>query len=66
MWKLFSPFMIGPSKGAKTSVYLATSPEVLEKNGGYFDKQKEVAPSPIAEDAALAKKLWEVSEQLIN
>ena len=64
LWKLMSPFMLNSAKGAKTSIYLATSPEVLTTNGKYFDKQKEKDPSPLAKDAALARQLWEVSEQL--
>lgn len=66
IWTIFSPIMLSPAKGAKTSIYLATSPEVLKMNGKYFDKQKEIAPSPIANDVDLAAKLWEVSEQLVN
>lgn len=66
LWKVMSPFMINSSKGAKTSVYLATSPEALKTNGKYFDKQKEKEPSPVAQDAALAERLWSVSEELIS
>ena len=65
-WKLFSPLMLNSAKGAKTSVYLASSPEALKSNGKYFEKQKEKAPAGIANDAALAEKLWEVSERLIG
>jgi len=64
LWKLMSPFMLNSTKGAKTSIHLATSSEVLNINGKYFDKQKEKDPSPIAKDAALAQQLWELSEQL--
>ncbi len=66
IWKLLSPVMLSPTKGAKTSVYLASSPDALKTNGKYFDKQKEVAPADIANDAALAKQLWEVSTDLVS
>lgn len=66
LWKIFSPFMLSPNKGAKTSIFLATSPAVLKTNGKYFDKQKEVEPTPLANDVDLAKELWEVSEKLTN
>lgn len=66
MWKLFSPVMLSPTKGAKTSVYLAASPDALKTNGKYFDKQKEVEPADIANDAALAKQLWEISTELVS
>ena len=66
IWKLFSPLMLNTTKGAKTSVFLASSSEALKTNGLYFDKQKAVEPSALAKDAALAEKLWEVSEQLVQ
>ena len=66
IWKVFSPFMLNTAKGAKTSIYLATSPEVLKVNGLYFDKQKEKEPSSLAKDATLAKQLWTISETLIS
>ena len=66
VWKLSSPFMLTPANGAKTSVYLATSPEVLKTNGRYFHKQKEIEPNKLANDISLAKKLWEISEKLVG
>ena len=65
-WTLFSPFMLNTSKGAKTAIFLATSSEALKTNGKYFDKQKEVKPAALAEDKALAQRLWTVSEELIT
>jgi len=66
LWTVFSPFMLSSTKGAKTSVYLATSSEALQTNGKYFEKQKEKEPSAVAKDAALAKQLWEISEELTS
>jgi len=66
MWKLFSPVMLSTKKGARTSVYLASSPNALKSNGKYFDKQKETEPSKLAEDVVLADKLWEFSERMIG
>ncbi len=65
VWGLFRPVMLSAEKGARTSVYLASSPDVLKVNGKYFEKSKEKEPSPLAKDEALAKQLWEVSETLI-
>lgn len=59
-------FMISPEKGAATSIFLATSPEVAEISGEYFVKKKLAKTSPAAKDRALAKKLWLVSEQLVQ
>lgn len=53
---------ISVQNGAKTSVYLASSPEVKDITGKYFDKCKAVEPNKDAYDAALRKQLWQVSE----
>ncbi len=45
-------------EGAKTSVYLASSPEVEGVSGQYFDKCKAVSPSQAAQDDAAAERLW--------
>ncbi|MEM9886249.1 MAG: SDR family oxidoreductase [Bacteroidota bacterium] len=66
IWKFLKPLMLSTASGAKTSVYLATSPAVLETNGKYFDKQKEKKAAPLANDAALAQRFWEVSEALTS
>ncbi len=66
LWKILSPVMLSPTKGARTSVYLASSPEALTTNGEYFDKQKAIASSALSNDAALAKELWGVSETLVK
>jgi NAD(P)-dependent dehydrogenase (short-subunit alcohol dehydrogenase family) len=61
---LLRPFMLSPADGAKTSVYLASSPEVANVTGKFFDKCREVPPAPAAQDAAAAKRLWETSAKL--
>lgn len=53
-------------KGALTSIYLATSPEVEGVTGKYFAKRKEKLPSKAAQDDATAKRLWDVSEKLVS
>jgi len=63
---LAAPFMITPEKGAETLVYLATSPEVEGVSGQYFNKCREVQPSPAARDPEAARKLWEASEALVS
>jgi retinol dehydrogenase-12 len=68
IWSLLKPissvFALDVVAGAKTSVYLATSPEVAQVSGKYFDKCKEKQPNKIANDDAAAKRLWQVSAQL--
>jgi NAD(P)-dependent dehydrogenase (short-subunit alcohol dehydrogenase family) len=60
-----SPFAISPEKGARTTIYLASSPEVDGVTGGYFYKCKPATPSSVAQDDAAARRLWYVSEQLV-
>jgi NAD(P)-dependent dehydrogenase (short-subunit alcohol dehydrogenase family) len=50
-----------PQHGARTSIYLASSPEVEGVSGKYFFDEKPVPSSPRSYDQALARRLWEVS-----
>ena len=58
---VFSFFMVSPRKGAETTIYLATSPEIKGQTGEYFVKRKIKRPSSAALDDEAAKKLWEIS-----
>ena len=64
--KIGSPFFLSPAKGARTSVYLASSPDVAGVSGEYFVKCKPKRPKPWAQDADAAQRLWQVSEQLVG
>jgi NAD(P)-dependent dehydrogenase (short-subunit alcohol dehydrogenase family) len=59
-------FMVTPEKGGERIVYLAASPEVEGKSGGYYENNALVAPSPLAQDDAVAAKLWDVSAKLVG
>lgn len=62
---LARPFMITPEKGAKTSIYLATSPKLDKLSGAYLTKCKPAKAAGRAANAQARQKLWEVSEKLI-
>lgn len=62
--KLIGSFGASPEEGAKTSLYLATSPEVEGVTGKYFDKRKEKPSAPISYDTSLQQRLWAVSAEL--
>ena len=64
--KISRPFFISPAEGARTSIYLATSPEVHGVSGEYFVKCKPVQPKPWARDPEAAARLWKVSEELVG
>lgn len=55
---------ISPEQGARTIVYLASSPEVEGMSGGYYYKNKPAIPTGEAQNGEDAKRLWSVSEQL--
>jgi NAD(P)-dependent dehydrogenase (short-subunit alcohol dehydrogenase family) len=64
--KIASPFFLSPAKGARTSIYLASSPEVEGVSGEYFVKCKPRKPRRWAQDPEAARRLWEVSEELVG
>mgnify|MGYP001191793967 CR=1 FL=1 len=55
-----------PEQGAKTQIYLASSPEVEGVSGKYFDKSKAIASSPASLVEADWVQLWAMSEQIDN
>jgi len=63
--KLYAPLSLTPEKGARTTVYLASAPEVDGVSGAYFVRCKEKTPSAKARDDAAAERLWAVSEELV-
>ncbi len=66
IWSLYRPFARKPYRGADTTVYLAASPEVRDVSGRYFDQCQCVKrPSEAGRDEGLARRLWEVSEQMV-
>ena len=58
---LARPFLLTAAKGAKTSIYLASSPEVAGVSGKYFAKCRVVASSARSQDVAVQERLWAVS-----
>jgi NAD(P)-dependent dehydrogenase (short-subunit alcohol dehydrogenase family) len=64
--RIASPFFLSAAKGARTSVYLASSPEVEGVSGEYFVRCKPRRPRRWAQDAEAAQRLWQVSEELVG
>ncbi len=62
--KLAAPFMLSAEGGARTSVYLASSPEVEGVSAKYFIKSKPVRESKAAQSDEAAEKLWQRSAEL--
>jgi dehydrogenase/reductase SDR family protein 13 len=59
-------FMISNEKGAQTSVYCATAPELASVSGRYFEKCREKEPAPLANDEALARELYAWSDSAVT
>jgi len=55
---------ISAAEGARTSIYLATAPDVSDVTGGYFINEQQVKSSVDSYDQDIAKRLWEVGEKL--
>lgn len=53
-------------EGARTSVYLATSPDVEGMSGKYFDNCRAVEAEAQALDRQLAQRLWQWSEEAVS
>jgi NAD(P)-dependent dehydrogenase (short-subunit alcohol dehydrogenase family) len=66
MYSFVRLFFLSPEKGAETSIYLASSPEVEQITGKYFIKKSAVASSPESYNEEIAKRLWEVSAKLTH
>lgn len=65
-WKLMSPFLSSVERGAETTLYLATSPEVEGQSGKYFAHCKELRSSRVSYDEAVRQRLWQVSQELLG
>ena len=57
---------ISAEEGAATSVMLASSAEVAEISGKYFQNSQEKAPSELAMDQDLQTRFWQISEEQVS
>jgi NAD(P)-dependent dehydrogenase (short-subunit alcohol dehydrogenase family) len=55
---------ITPEDGAKTSLFLARSPEVAGISGRYFENQRPVRSSALSYDRGVQERLWKMAEDL--
>jgi len=64
---IFAPLVArSPAKGAKTSIYLASSPSVQGITGEYFFDSQVIPAAPQATDMVVARKLWDVSAEIVH
>jgi NAD(P)-dependent dehydrogenase (short-subunit alcohol dehydrogenase family) len=53
-----------PEEGARTSVYLASSPDVENVSGLYFENRRPTQSSPQSYDRELQERFWQISMTL--
>jgi NAD(P)-dependent dehydrogenase (short-subunit alcohol dehydrogenase family) len=57
---------ISSERGAEPIVRLASDPELQDVTGRYFERHRQVDPSQLAQDPAVAARLWDVSAELVG
>lgn len=58
------PFGKSPEQGARTPIYLASSPEVEGVSGKYFVNRREARSSSRSYEEDVQERLWRVSEEM--
>jgi NAD(P)-dependent dehydrogenase (short-subunit alcohol dehydrogenase family) len=66
MLPVIRPFLKSPERGAATSLYLASSPDVEGVSGRYFANSKPKTSSKASQDTTAAARLWDVSAALVG
>ena len=64
--KIGGVFFKSPAQGARTSIHVASSPDLEDVTGEYFANRRVSKPSKAAQDDEAARRLWDVSEQLVG
>jgi retinol dehydrogenase 14 len=63
---LIRPFLKTTAQGAATSIYLASSPQEEGVTGVYYSNSKPKKSSKSSYDSAAARRLWQVSTDLVG
>jgi retinol dehydrogenase-14 len=58
---LIRPFLKSPTRGAATSIHLASAPELVQVTGGYFAGRTAKRSSERSYDEQVAARLWQAS-----
>jgi len=64
LWVVGKFVFISAEAGGQRIVELVTRPDLSSVTGQYFENGKLVDPAPLAQDDALARRLWQESERL--
>lgn len=64
VWRTVALAAIPPGQGARTSIHLASAPEVDGVSGQYFVKTRPERSSEVSYDREAAARLWDISAEL--
>lgn len=62
--KITKLFGSSAAKGARSSLYLASSPALVDASGGYYAKCRPATSSKLSHDEVTARQLWQRSAEL--
>jgi retinol dehydrogenase-14 len=60
------PFLKTPAQGARSSIYLASSPDMQGVTAQFFVNSKPKTANKVAYDADMTRRLWDVSAGLVG
>jgi retinol dehydrogenase 14 len=60
------PFLKTPAQGARSSIYLASSPDMEGVTAQFFVNSKPKSANKVAYDADMTRRLWDVSAGLVG
>jgi retinol dehydrogenase-14 len=66
LFPLVLPFLTSPERGARTSVWAATAPDLDGVSGAYFADCRARRSTPASYEVATAARLWALSERLVG
>ena len=64
--KLARPFFNTPEQGARTSIYVASAPELESITGAYFAESLPAPTNKQAIDMVAARRLWDASRSMLR
>ena len=66
IWLVRRPYVLTPAQGGAYIVQLAADPALANTSGLYFETGVAVDPAPLGRDEALARRLWDVSADMVG
>jgi NAD(P)-dependent dehydrogenase (short-subunit alcohol dehydrogenase family) len=66
LFRMVRPMQSSAKKGAETSIYLASSPDVANTTGRIFRKKREVSSSPSSYDVKLREQVLDRTEEMLS